>query len=320
MSEQILLTNFAKDTITGLSSEKKYLSSKYFYDTKGSQIFQDIMRMPEYYLTDCELEIFEKQKEDIFQAFSLKSKVFELVELGAGDGLKTKILLSHFLLKNIKFEYLPIDISRSAIEQLEADLIHEMPSLKTKGLIGDYFHLLEELNQSDQRPKIILFLGSNIGNFSEDEAIEFLGHIGEKMKADDQLFIGFDLKKDPQIILDAYSDPHGHTAAFNLNLLHRINRELDANFDLTCFEHLETYDTNNGAAKSYLVSKKKQSVKINSMAELIDFEEGERIFMEISQKYSESSLRKIADRSGFEIVRNFYDSRLYYTNSLWKLK
>lgn len=320
MSEQILLTNFAKDTLTGLSSEKKYLSSKYFYDTKGSQIFQDIMRMPEYYLTDCELEIFEKQKEDIFQAFSLKSKVFELVELGAGDGLKTKILLSHFLLKSIKFEYLPIDISRSAIEQLEADLKNEMPSLKTKGLIGDYFHLLEELNQSDQRPKIILFLGSNIGNFSEDEAIEFLGHIGEKMKADDQLFIGFDLKKDPQIILDAYSDPHGHTAAFNLNLLHRINRELDANFDLTCFEHLETYDTNSGAAKSYLVSKKKQIVKINSMAELIDFEEGEKIFMEISQKYSESSLRKIADRSGFEIVRNFYDSRLYYTNSLWKLK
>lgn len=317
--EQLILSTFAKDCMDGLLAKKKYLSSKYFYDHRGSEIFQDIMRMPEYYLTDCELEIFERQKEDIYNSFSTNSSTFELVELGAGDGLKTKILLSHFLSKRIDFEYAPIDISESAVKQLLQDLDQEFPDLKTRGLIGDYFHLLEELNHQDT-PKILLFLGSNIGNFSREEAVSFLSQLRNQMKDQDQIFIGFDLKKDPQIILNAYSDPHGHTAAFNLNLLKRMNRELDANFDISEFKHLETYDEESGSTRSFLISQKKQMVKFPKLEEEISFEKGESIFMEISQKYDDTMINDLAQASGFKVNKNFYDSRHYYLNSLWKLK
>lgn len=316
--EQLILSAFAKDCLDGLSADKKHLSSKYFYDQRGSEIFQDIMRMHEYYLTDCELEIFERQKEEIFLAFSSHSSSFELVELGAGDGLKTKILLNHFLSKEIDFEYAPIDISESAVNQLLADLNQEFPKLKTRGLIGDYFHLLEELNYQDL-PKILLFLGSNIGNFSRDEAVSFLSKLRNQMKAYDQLFIGFDLKKNPEIILNAYSDPHGHTAAFNLNLLSRMNRELEADFDVSAFKHLETYNQESGATRSFLISQKKQVVHISKLEEQISFEKGESIFMEISQKYDEMMIKDLANASGFRVNQSFYDSRHYYLNSLWEL-
>ncbi len=316
--EQLILSAFAKDCMDGLMAERKYLSSKYFYDKRGSEIFQVIMRMPEYYLTDCELEIFEKQKQEIYAAFSQNSSAFELVELGAGDGLKTKILLSYFLAKNNDFEYAPIDISETAVHQLLNDLEKEFPSLKTRALIGDYFHLLEELNHQNI-PKVIMFLGSNIGNFSWDEAVSFLSELRRQMKENDLLFIGFDLKKDSRIILNAYSDPHGHTAAFNLNLLQRMNRELEADFNLSNFKHLETYDEDNGATKSFLISQQKQKVYFSKFEEEISFEKGEGIFMEISQKYDEQMIQGLASAAGFEVKKNFYDSRRYYLNSLWEL-
>jgi len=275
--------------------------------------------MPEYYLTDSELEIFQTQKAEIYQAFSAHSSSFELVELGAGDGLKTKILLSYFLSQEAKFEYAPIDISQTAVEQLISDLKTSHPQIQTRGLIGDYFLLLEQLNNHEDQNKIILFLGSNIGNFKDNEALKFLAQIKKGMKDKDQLFIGFDLKKEPQLILDAYSDPHGYTAAFNLNLLTRINRELDANFELSGFKHFESYDTHSGAAKSFLISQKKQEVYLSQLDSKILFEKGEKIFMEISQKYDEQMISELAQKSGFEIIKNFYDSSKYYMNSLWQL-
>jgi len=275
--------------------------------------------MPEYYLTDSELEIFQTQKAKIYQAFSAHSSSFELVELGAGDGLKTKILLSYFLSQEAKFEYAPIDISQTAVEQLISDLKTSHPQIQTRGLIGDYFLLLEQLNNHEDQNKIILFLGSNIGNFKDNEALKFLAQIKKGMKDKDQLFIGFDLKKEPQLILDAYSDPHGYTAAFNLNLLTRINRELDANFELSGFKHFESYDTHSGAAKSFLISQKKQEVYLSQLDSKILFEKGEKIFMEISQKYDEQMISELAQKSGFEIIKNFYDSSKYYMNSLWQL-
>lgn len=320
MQDQLLLTSFAQDTLTGLSAQQKSLSSKYFYDTNGSKIFQSIMNMPEYYLTDCELEIFETQTAEILESFKNNGDAFELVELGAGDGLKTKKLLSYFLHKNINFEYAPIDISKSAVLQLIDDLNTDFPNLKTRPLIGDYFDLLEELNQKEDKPKIILFLGSNIGNFREDEAIGFLSQLRAQMKDGDQIFIGFDLKKDANTILNAYNDPHGHTAQFNLNLLERINRELGGNFQTEFFQHQETYDPQTGAAKSFIISSRQQSVLIDDLSQEFHFAEGEKIFVEISQKYDEKMIEKMAEKSGFQIVRNFQDKRLFYMNSLWKLK
>ncbi|MDA3907087.1 MAG: L-histidine N(alpha)-methyltransferase [Bacteroidales bacterium] len=319
--EQIeVQTEFAKDALHGLSAKPKYLSSKYFYDDRGSQIFQDIMRMPEYYLTDCELEIFQTQKRSIFEEFVKSSDGFELVELGAGDGLKTKILLTHFLNQQVDFRYAPIDISRVAIENLVNDLNKQIPDLKVKGRIGDYFELMKEIEINGYSRKIILFLGSNIGNYSPEESISFLDNLKAVMQNQDMVFIGFDLKKESHIILNAYNDPHGHTAAFNLNLLQRINTELDANFDLNNFSHKELYNSDSGTAKSYLMSKIAQEVNIQSLDKTIHFEDGEKVFMERSQKYDLEMINKLAEKSGFEIVRNFFDQRQYFVNSLWKIK
>lgn len=319
--EQISIhTDFGNDVRKGLSAVHKFLSSKYFYDEQGSSIFQNIMHMPEYYLTDCELEIFETQKQEIFEVFANGSAKFDLIELGAGDGLKTKVLLSHFHDQNALFKYIPIDISEEVVKNLVLEVEHKFPGINIEGKIGDYFKLMEEINQYDNAKKILLFLGSNIGNFNNQKTIAFLNNLKSVMHQKDMLFIGFDLKKDSNIILKAYNDPHGYTSAFNLNLLQRINNELHANFNLSSFKHHEVYDSQSGIAKSYLISIQNQEVEISDLKLKIWFNEGESIFMEMSQKYDMKMINELADISGFEIVRNFYDERQYFVNSLWKLK
>ncbi len=317
MEQQLILSAFAEDTLQGLSSNPKNLSSKYFYDHNGSEIFEKIMRMPEYYLTDCELEIFEKQKAAICADFNPDNRTFELIELGAGDGLKTKILLAELLHKKRDFRYIPIDISARAIENLQNKLQNEMPALKTDGRTGDYFRMISGLN--GKMPKVILFLGSNIGNFTHEKSVNFLKQLNAVLNKGDKLLIGFDLKKDPEIILKAYDDPHGLTAEFNLNLLARINRELDADFKLDDFYHKETYDPNTGTAKSFLVCRKDQTVNLYKLDESFRFAESESIFMEMSQKYDEEMILQLANESGFSLVKNYYDSRRWFINSLWVL-
>jgi len=317
MQTLTLLTSFEKDTLEGLSSNPKFLSSKYFYDHHGSKIFQDIMRMPEYYLTDCELEIFEHCKNEIISFIGESEKKLELIELGAGDGFKTKILLSKLLEQNINFKYIPIDISKKAIEDLKVDLNLNLPDLNVEGLIGDYFQLIGGLNGTAR--KLVLFLGSNIGNFNELQSLGFLRKLRAALKPGDQLLIGFDLKKDPEVIIKAYNDPHGHTSSFNLNLLRRINRELDADFELQNFFHQEIYDENTGTAKSYLISKKTHHVRMLKLYKTFLFREKEKIFMEISQKYDHHMIETLAENSGFEIAANFTDSRSWFVDSMWRV-
>ena len=318
MNQQGFLSEFSADTLKGLSAKPKYLLSKYFYNDIGSRIFQDIMQMPEYYLTDCELEVFTSQHNEILSAFKADNKAFELIELGAGDGLKTKVLLSSLMNQKIDFKYIPIDISKKAVTGLVHDLKNQIPDLPVEGIVGDYFKLIKKLN--GQYRKIILFLGSNIGNFEWNESIRFLQHLRSVINIDDMVFIGFDLKKDPDLILNAYNDPSGHTAAFNLNLLKRINDELGGHFDLLNFVHQEVYDEQTGTAKSYLMSRKKQSVSIEKLGKAFEFEADEKMLMEMSQKYDLELIDDLAEKSGFQIVRNFMDSRQYFMNSLWKLK
>ena len=314
------VSSFARDVLVGLKSNPKYLFSKYFYDKKGSAIFQDIMRMPEYYLTNCVLEIFHGQKHQIFRAFSIENPVFDLIELGAGDGLKTKILLDYFHQREADFTYIPIDISDDYVNNLVSELKEAHPKMKIEGMIGDYFHLMDEINDKKQNKKILMFLGSTIGNFEKQDAMDFLVQVRSVMRKQDMLFIGFDLKKDPRVIIRAYNDKYGHTAAFNLNLLTRINRELDANFNLDNFNHHEIYDPESGAAKSYLISAKDQEVYIRSLEAKIPFAKSESIYMEISKKFDLRSIRNLAEVTGFEVVQNFTDRRNYYVNSLWKFK
>ena len=313
-------TRFAEDVREGLSSKPKYLHSKYFYDEVGDELFQQIMSLDEYYLTDCELEIFNIQKEEILPYFSNGDEVFDLIEFGSGDGYKTKILLEYFIEEKVKFNYIPIDISKSILETLSKDLKKNLPDLDIYPICDDYFHALEELNKVDFNKKVILFLGSNIGNFRGDDAIPFLKHLHADMREKDQLFIGFDLKKDPHVILDAYNDKKGITREFNYNLLDRINTELGGNFDRESFSHYPTYNPVTGETQSYLVSLKAQIVWIDVLSQSFSFEEWEPIFMEISQKYSLFDIQHLAQHSGFKIEKNFFDSRNYFADSLWILK
>lgn len=309
---------FADDVFEGLSSKPKSLSSKYFYDDEGSRLFQEIMKLPEYYLTRAELEIFQTQTGEIFESFNGRNGAFDLIELGAGDGTKTSLLVDYFLAQKADFHYVPIDISAEALNFLTAKFEREFPALSMKTEQGDYFRTLETFSEKSDRKKVILFLGSNIGNFSAEQALNFFGHLHEVMNPQDFIFIGFDLHKNPKTILRAYDDANGITAKFNLNLLKRINRELGANFNIEEFSHYASYHPTERAARSFLISQKAQTVYIESLNQSFEFEKWEPIFMEVSQKYNLQMIAEIAEKSGFEIVKNFFDSNNFYTNSLWK--
>lgn len=312
------LTQFAEDVRRGLSSTPKELSSKYFYDDEGTRLFQEIMKLPEYYLTSCESEIFREQTANIYTFFAHGNKGFDLIELGAGDGTKTAILVDHFMRQNADITYSPIDISQEALDALSAKFTAEFPSLRIATRNGDYFSILESLKNGEGRRKILLFLGSNIGNFNRNQALTFFRHLRDVMNADDLLFIGFDLQKDPHVIVPAYDDTKGVTAKFNLNLLKRINRELGGDFDLDRFTHYANYRPVEGSARSFLISREKQNVHIRALERTFEFDQWEAVFMEISQKYSLKMISGLAAESGFEIKRNFFDSRNYYCDSLWR--
>lgn len=316
MKNQLEESQFAKDVNQGLSDNPKNLSSKYFYDAKGDKIFQEIMRMPEYYLTDCEFEIFETQKEEILNAIGTNAK-FNLVELGAGDGLKTKILIQYFLKQNVDFEYFPIDISADVLDQLKEDLKTTFPKLKVTCLNYEYFAALEKLNEMDDSPKVLLFLGGNIGNFSNELALDFYSKLGNILNDKDKILSGIDLKKDPYTILEAYNDRAGITRSFNLNLLTRMNRELGANFNIDQFDHYPTYDPKSGEARSYIISKAQQSVWIESLEKSFEFKAHEAVHMEISKKYSFDQIDDLAEASGFQRIENFSDQKGFFVDTLW---
>ncbi|WP_027077396.1 L-histidine N(alpha)-methyltransferase [Maribacter antarcticus] len=310
-------TQFKQEVYQGLTSYPKFLSSKYIYDKAGDALFQDIMNMPEYYLTNTEFSILETYKEQLAQYFFNNEKPFHLIEMGAGDGKKTKILLHHFTDKKLDFTFRPIDISQNALDSLQANLKDEIPELATEPMQGTYFETLKKLNFATDERKVILFLGSNIGNLLHDQAIEFLSKIQEYMQPNDLLFIGFDQKKHPQILLDAYNDTTGITARFNKNLLVRINRELEANFDMDSFMHWEVYDPESGTAKSYLVAQSPQQVHIEKLSLDVTFDAWETIHTEISQKYDDKTVHWLAEKSGLKVLETFSDAKNYYKNYLF---
>ncbi|RKS56084.1 dimethylhistidine N-methyltransferase [Gillisia mitskevichiae] len=310
---------FEEDVYTGLTSYPKHLSSKYFYDKKGDKLFQDIMNLPEYYLTNCEYNILANNTKQISDAFA-GDDGFDLIELGAGDGKKTKLVLRYLIDNKIDFDYLPVDISQNALDDLEGSLKEELPSLSVKPQQGTYFKTLERLSDYNSRKKVILVLGSNIGNLLHEDAIDFLRQIQEAMSPDDMLFMGFDQKKNPQTILDAYNDPTGVTEAFNKNVLERINTEMDADFDLDSFFHWETYNPETGTAKSFLISNKKQEVNIKNLDLTIHFETWESIHTEISQKYDDMIVEWLASQADLKVTDSFTDEKNFYKNYIFRKK
>ncbi len=308
---------FANDIIEGLSQTTKQLPSKYFYDSEGDRLFQEIMALDEYYLTNAEESIIYENKQDILESFIGTDSSFRLVELGAGDGKKTKILLEHFMDQEIDFTYSPIDISANVLTILKESISSALPKVDIQPIAGDYFKALKDLKKNHLQKEVVLFLGSTIGNFDNESGLKFLKKLGENMTKGDLLFIGFDLMKEPDVILAAYNDKRGVTAEFNYNLLKRINKELKADFDIENFIHYPTYDPISGETKSYLISKKKQQVSLNALDKAFTFEEWEPIFMEVSLKFSQSSIQVLAQEAGFKVVKNFRDSKGYFQDSLW---
>lgn len=311
------LTQFAEDVLRGLSSTPKQLSSKYFYDDEGSRLFREIMQLPEYYPTRAEYKIFSEQTSGICDAFTNGAQSIDLIELGAGDGTKTAVLIEHFLKNGIDFTYSPIDISREANDALLSRFTKKFPELRIKPHTGDYFKVLSSLKNGSSRRKILMFLGSNIGNFQREQAVDFFRQLRAVMNLNDRLFTGFDMQKDPRVIVRAYDDPQGVTAAFNLNLLRRINRELGADFDIDKFSHYAQYRPVECAARSFLISREKQVVQIAALGRSFEFEQWEAIFMEISQKYTRLMIEELASESGFEIETELFDDVHFYTDSLW---
>ncbi|TRX48587.1 L-histidine N(alpha)-methyltransferase [Fulvivirga sp. M361] len=310
-----MIEQFARDVLDGLQQYPKTLPSKYFYDKKGDELFQQIMELDEYYLTRCEYEIFRTHKASWLEMFANATEKFNLIEFGAGDGFKTKVLLKHFLDNGANFQYVPIDISGNVLKLLETSLGKEYPDLSVRCIQNDYFKALESMENGGSR-NIVLFLGSNIGNFYDESAITFLTTLSQRLKPGDLVLIGFDLMKDPDVILKAYNDDKGVTAAFNFNLFDRINTELEGNFDLTKFRHCPVYDPLTGTTSSYLVSTEQQTIEIMDTA--IHFEAWEAIHTEISQKYNLKEITRLAETSGFSVKQNFFDGRRYFVNSVWQ--
>ena len=304
------------DVISGLHASPKYLQSKYFYDSTGDKLFQDIMNCDEYYPTNCELEIFAEQTEGLANAILIGGDGFDLIELGAGDATKSSYLLQHLLDKKADFTYLPIDISDHVIDYLNSTLPVTLPGLKIDGLNGDYFDMLKKAASLSTRRKVVLFLGSNVGNMPISAAEKFCRELRNHLSPGDMALIGIDLKKNPKIKLAAYNDRGGITKRFNLNLLERINRELNADFNLSQFDHYPTNDPETGSCKSYLVSLADQDVKING-GESIHFLKNEHIFMEISQKYTVIQADQLAKIAGFKTDGHFYDKKQWFLDVIW---
>lgn len=307
---------FYADVLEGLNSDPKYLESKYFYDATGDKLFQQIMELDEYYPFACELEIFRAHAAEIADKIMATANSFDLIELGAGDCTKTIHLLKQLTAAKADFTYMPVDISKNIIDDLQMQLPKVIEGISVTGLNGSYFEMLDKASRMSQRRKVILFLGSNLGNMRCTEAMEFCMRMRSLLNPGDLVILGLDLKKDPATILAAYNDKSGVTKAFNLNLLTRINRELHADFDPAQFEHYANYDPETGSCRSYLISKKAQFVDLNG--ELIHFAKDEFMEMEISQKYTLNDINDLAEIGSFKTEAWYFDSRKWFVDVIWK--
>jgi len=300
------LPTFAEDVAAGLSASPKRLNSKYFYDATGSALFDAITQIPEYYLTRAETDILSEWGWEIVRALG---NPVEFVELGSGSAAKTRILIEEALRVQRSLRYSPIDISAEALRASAGALVESYPELRICGYAADYFSILDtpHLRRGDQK-MLFMFMGSNIGNYEPHEAAALLGRIAALLKPGDGLLLGADLKKDERDLRLAYDDAAGVTAAFNKNLLVRINRELRADFNVRAFEHVVEYDAASGGLHSYLAAGEAQDVTIAQTGTRVHFEKGERIHTESAYKYSIESIGEMARTAGMSVARTWQDA------------
>ncbi len=306
-SDNLKSEHFANDILDGLSKKQKTIPSIYFYDKKGSEIFENICYLDEYYQTRAEAQILEKFSEKIA---TNSSKDTDIIELGSGSSVKTRILLDAYILKNGYVNYFPIDISGKFLLESSQLLSESLPGLNINPIAARYNAGLEYIfSKNDKSPKLVLWLGSSIGNLNKDESTSFLRNINSIFKENDRILIGMDLKKDRQTLENAYNDSLNITAEFNLNLLSRINSELSGQFDLSNFKHRAVYNEEKGKIEMHLVSLTKQDVFIGALNKSFHFEKDEYIHTENSYKYNFEDILNLAKDSGFKLTNHWLDDK-----------
>lgn len=308
---------FKNDILLGLLKQNKKIPSKYFYDERGCELFDQITRHQDYYITRCELEILSNYKKQLSSILS--SETFNLIELGPGEGIKPRLLIEQFMHDSLEFTYTPIDISKKYLKKIVDQFNRQLPKLEVTAIKSDYFQGLDWLSKHSNKRNFILFLGSSLGNLDFESTTMFLNHIRESLHHGDYLLIGFDLRKNISTLMRAYNDSDGLTREFNLNLLHRINRDLGANFNVDKFSHYETYNVYLGAMESYLISLEAQTVAVDALEHSFTFEAFEPVHTEYSFKYQPSQIADLAHSTGFEIVTEFKDSQGFFVDSLWRV-
>jgi dimethylhistidine N-methyltransferase len=307
------LTGFAEDVRKGLSAHPKRFLPKYFYDELGSQLFDAICLLPEYYLTRAENEILQRYADEIVAAVDGQKT---LLEMGSGSASKTQRIIEALLRVQSELLFIPVDISATALESSSRILLQSYPQLRIEAYAADYFAGLAELSKNPRPRTLALFLGSNISNFDRDEALRFLHALRSVLQKGDALLLGADLKKDPAILEAAYNDALGVTSAFNLNVLARINRELGGTFDLRAFRHRAFYNDAIGRIEIYIESRAKQRVRIEKLDLEVEFDVGELIHTENSYKYDMTGIRELAAATGFTLSRTWLDSQERFSSNL----
>jgi len=310
-----LHASFAADITSGLRAEPKYLFPKYFYDELGSQLFEAICLLPEYYLTRAENQIFARYSDEIVGGIS--GEQVSLIEMGSGSASKTRLIIEALLKRQSELLYIPVDISATALETSSRVLLQSYPHLRITAYASEYYDGISALGQERRGRTLALFLGSNIGNFDPGEARTFLSALRRVLGVGDALLLGADLRKPARILEEAYDDALGVTAAFNLNLLTRINREFEADFNLRAFRHSAVYNEALGRVEVYIVSKRTQTVSIRRLELEIQFAEGERVHTESSHKYDLAGLSELASATGFALARSWLDEREQFSSNLF---
>jgi dimethylhistidine N-methyltransferase len=295
---------FADDVRRGLTAPRKWLHCKYFYDDTGSALFEQICALPEYYLTRAEESILKEHARALVEAAAPD----ELVELGSGSARKTRHLLCPALRQRRELTYYPIDIDPGALEGAAARLLSEFPSLRIVGLAGEYADGLAYLAERQGGRRLVAFLGSTVGNFNEDELAQFLTMLRRRLREGDSFLLGFDLRKDAATLVAAYDDAQGVTALFNLNLLARANRLLDADFDPSAFRHRAVFNADRSRVEMHLVSTRRQTVRVAALGLEVPFAEGETIHTENCYKHSREAMEAVLRRHRFKVTDAYADS------------
>jgi L-histidine N-alpha-methyltransferase len=298
----------ALDVREGLTAMPKHLPAKLFYDEIGSLLFERITELPEYYLTRTERAILERYAADILEQ---AGPALTLVELGAGTATKTRILIEELIGRQSRTLFYPIDVSSSALDEAVKQLSQQFPALRVNPIVADYTGGVQALNRISGR-KLVLYIGSSIGNFEVHQAIRLLRRIRQSLRSGDALLLGADFAKSPKILVPAYDDAQGVTAQFNKNILARINRELDADFDLDTFRHIAQWNRRCSRMEIYLESLVEQSVFIPGIDLDVKFKAGERIHTENSYKYTDAMIESILNESGFTLEHTWCDRKKWF--------